>query len=94
MRLLGKWQRLASGHVLLAGGCTCGVTATSVRVQDFEQDILAFLRGRHARGAASLAELLAGLGRSRGGGAAELALLRDLERSLDSFEEVHRGGGS
>ena len=91
IRLLGLWQRLASGHVLLAGGCACGAAGTSVPVQDYEQDILAFLAARHGRRAASVRELLASLGRQRGGAEGELALLADLERSLGSFDEIHRG---
>jgi hypothetical protein len=94
IRLLGLWQRLASGHVRLAGGCACGVSGTSVQIQDYEQDILGFLRGRHGCSAASLGALLTELGRQRGGGAAELALLADLERSLSSFEEMHLGRAS
>ncbi len=91
IRLLGKWQRLAGGHVLLAAGCSCGVAATSVAVADYERDILDFLRGRHARAAAAdgIAPLLGGLAREAA--KADLALLADLETSLDSFESLHRG---
>jgi hypothetical protein len=35
--------------------------------------------------------LLAGV--ARGGAQADLAMLADLERSIDSFESLHRGGG-
>jgi hypothetical protein len=93
MRLLGKWQRLSAGHVVFGAGCSCGSAGTSVRVQDFEQDILGFLDSRHRRAAASITELLTSIGRQRGG-KDELALLADLERSLDSFEQVHRGAAS
>jgi hypothetical protein len=91
LRLLGKWRQLSAGHVLLAAGCSCGVAASSMPMQSYEQDILGFLRGRHPRAApaAGLAELLAGIARQ--GGKADLGLLADLERSLDSFETLHRG---
>jgi hypothetical protein len=89
LRLLGKWQRLCAGHVVFGAGCACGAGPASVRVQDMEQDILAYLEGRHGRGAASLADLLGTMARERG--SQGLALLADLERSLDSFEELHRG---
>lgn len=91
IRLLGKWQRLAGGHVLLAAGCSCGVAATSVAIGDYERDILDFLRGRHARAAAAdgIAPLLSLLARE--GARADLAMLADLETSLDSFESLHRG---
>ena len=86
--LLGKWQRVSAGHVVFAAGCSCGAAATSVRVQDYEQDILAFLRKKHGVQAASIAELLRGVARS-----GARAVLEDLERSLESFESAHRGGG-
>ena len=93
LRLLGKWQRVSGGHVVFAAGCSCGAAATSVRVQDYEQDILGFLRGRHSAQAASITELLTTIGRARAAGRKTLSLLADLERSIDSFESVHRGGG-
>lgn len=95
MRLLGRWQRVSTGHVVLGSGCSCGVELTSVRVPDFEQDILSFLRGRHRidESLASIAALLIAMARqtTSAGALERLALLADLERSLDSFEEVHRG---
>ena len=91
INLLGKWQRVSAGHVVFAAGCSCGAAATSVRVQDYEQDILAFLQGRHRIQAASIADLLTQIARK--GATADLRILEDLERSLDSFESLHRGGG-
>jgi hypothetical protein len=91
IRLLGRWQRVSSGHVVFSAGCSCGAAATSVRVQDYEQDILGFLRGRHGTGASSIADLLAGI--ARRSAKTDAALLADLERSIDSFESLHRGGG-
>jgi len=91
VRLLGKWQRVSSGHVAFGTGCSCGAAAISVRVQDYEQDILAFLHGRHRTQADSIAGLLTGIARK--GARADLPVMEDLERSLDSFESVHRGGG-
>jgi len=68
---------------------------TSVRIQDFEQDILGFLQRRHraSKGATSIAALLTMIGRRKPGAGddQELALLSDLERSIDSFDELHRG---
>jgi|SRR6185503_1119792 len=91
VRLLGKWQRVSSGHVAFGAGCSCGAAAISVRVQDYEQDILAFLQGRHGAQADSIAGLLTKIARK--GARADLPVMEDLERSLDSFESVHRGGG-
>ena len=89
VRLLGKWQRACGGHVVFAAGCSCGAAATSVRVQDYEQDILGFLESRHGTRAASIADLLGRMARNGG----DPALLADLERSIDSFESAHRRRG-
>lgn len=53
--------------------------------------LLGFLQGRHRAGrdAASIAALLTTMAR-RKAGSEDLALLADLERSIDSFEELHR----
>ena len=91
MQLLGNWNRIAHGHVALSAGCSCGVGISNLRVQDFEQDILDFLRTRHAaaRPAVSIAGLLSDIARSSRRGAEPL--LADLARSLESFETSHSG---
>lgn len=71
---------------MFGGGCSCGAATASVKVQDYEQDILAFLQGRHGVRARTIVELLSG--------GADAAVLADLERSIDSFESLHRGGGA
>jgi hypothetical protein len=82
--LLGRWQRVSSGHVVFGGGCSCGAPTTSMKIQDYEQDILAFLQARHGVRARTIVELLKG-------NVAD-PVLADLERSIDSFESLHRGG--
>lgn len=97
-RLLGKWTRLAQGHVPLAMGCSCGAGFASIQVQDFEQDIFDFLRSRHpsiaplAGGKAKVADLLRTMVRQPEDfqPGEQLPLLADLERIIDSFEQVHR----
>lgn len=93
MQLLGKWTRLAQGHVLMGSGCSCGMPGASLRIEDFEQQILDYLRGKHqdAVTADRVATLLQSIARpSSGDGAAALPLLDDLNRTLDSFDELHR----
>ena len=92
LRLLGRWTKLAQGHVLLGSGCSCGVGPGSMPVADFEQDIVGFLRTRHAGipGESGLTELLRGIASGRHGTESAGAVLNDLEQSLDSFEQVHR----
>ena len=88
-RLLGKWTRLAQGHVVFGAGCSCGVGIANLRLADFEPQILDYLESRYAIGGVSgVADLLRSI--AKGEGDKQLALLADLERSLDSFDELHR----
>ena len=90
-RLLGKWTRLAQGHALFGGGCSCGLGFASLSLRDFEPQILDYLKSKHGVGGfAGVPDLLRSIvkeGETEG----RLALLADLERSLDSFDELHRG---
>ena len=63
IQLLGQWNRIAGGHVALAAGCSCGVAVPNVRVQDFEEQILEYLHGRHGGGWKSITELLGAIAR-------------------------------
>jgi hypothetical protein len=91
MRLLGNWRRIAQGHVALATGCSCGVGVSNLRVQDFEQDILDFLRSKHgdAYSQTTITDLLSDIARANDASARKL--LADLEGSIDSFEQQHSG---
>jgi len=104
-RLLGKWTKLAQGHVMFGAGCSCGVgVGVGVRLQDFEQQILDYLHARHGAAAVegagyrqgeagSVTALLRAIATQGAVGqrADRLALLADLERSIDSFDELRRG---
>jgi len=79
---------------MFGSGCSCGAGFGNLPVQDFEQQILEFLHGRHGdSGYATIADLLRATATRDPGkdGGARLALLADLARSLDSFDELHRG---
>jgi hypothetical protein len=91
MRLLGNWRRIAQGHVALATGCSCGVGVSNLRVQDFEQDILDFLRSKHgdAYSQTTITDLLSDIARANDASARKL--LADLEGSIASFEQQHSG---
>ena len=90
VQLLGKWTRLAQGHVLLGGNCSCGFAADNLQVADFEQQILDFLNGRYpaAGKSGSIHALLREIATEPKGDS--LALLTDLGRTLESFDELHR----
>lgn len=67
-RLLGKWAKLAQGHVVFAAGCSCGAGPGNVRLQDFEQQILDYLDARYrASGDTAVTDLLRGGGGYRAG---------------------------
>ena len=91
-RLLGKWTKLAQGHVMFGAGCSCGVGFANLRLADFEPQILDYLKTKHGvAGFAGVADLLRSIAMKGEGRGDPLALLADLERSLDSFDELHRG---
>jgi hypothetical protein len=89
LQLLGQWNRIAGGHVALSAGCSCGVAVPGVRVQDFEEQILEYLQGRHGGSWKKISDLLAGI--ARGTEPAGAAMLEDLQRTFESFEQQHSG---
>jgi hypothetical protein len=95
LQLLGKWTRLAQGHVVLGGNCSCGLAGGSLPIVDFEQQILDYLNGKYAYkpgGPGNLGELLRSIAAQPAGtdSVKWLSLLDDLKRTLDSFDEQHR----
>ena len=93
IQLLGQWNRISGGHIALASGCSCGVAVPNLRVQDFEEQILEYLHGRHGGTWKSIGELLGGIARGseNEASAAGAAILQDLQRTLESFEQQHSG---
>jgi hypothetical protein len=95
LQLLGKWTSLAQGHVLVGGNCSCGFAGGSLRIADFEQQILDYLDGKgYARGSSeSLGALLRAIAAQPADADARewLSLLDDLKRTFESFDEQHRG---
>jgi hypothetical protein len=94
LQLLGRWTSLGQAHVLMGGSCSCGMAGASIRVEDFEQQILDYLRAKYPQAGKSdrMAALLQSIAKPANGDAAAewLALLADLKRTLDSFDELHR----
>ena len=45
LQLLGRWQRVSSGHIALAAGCSCGYGA-GVDLREIDELILDFLHNR------------------------------------------------
>lgn len=83
----------------MGGNCSCGVAGGSLRIEEFEEQILDYLGSKHAlpervgyeRGkSGSLSALLRSI-TTEPESAKWLPVLDDLKRTLESFEEVHRG---
>ena len=90
-QLLGQWTRLAQGHVFMGGNCSCGVGGASVRVEEFEQQILDYLGGKFGVRGESIAALLRSITADAQGSDRWLPVLDALSRTLESFEQAHRG---
>lgn len=95
MRLLGKWTTLAQGHVLVGGaGCSCGLAAGSLAIKDFEEQILDYLRGKYTamEKSESVGDVLRAIAARQADSepGESAALLADLDRTLESFEDLHR----
>ena len=89
LQLLGQWNRIAGGHISLASGCSCGVAVPNIRVQDFEEQILDYLHGRHGGSWKSIGDLLGNIARNTEPAGA--AIVQDLQRTFESFEQQHSG---
>jgi hypothetical protein len=78
--LLRLWNDVALQHVSMGGACACGMGGVTLRLQDFERDILDYLRDEAGRlgeaEAHALLERHAPAGQE-GGVAAVLAALAD-----------------
>ena len=104
-QLLGKWTSLARGHVVMGGNCSCGVGGASVRVEEFEQQILDYLESAFGRGgnaaigeairkSGSVGALLRSITADASTRSAEwLPVLDAVNRTLESFEQAHRTPG-
>lgn len=98
--LLAMWQRLRSTHLPVSFGCSCG-TMGHVRAEDFERDVLDYLRDKYSRSETITALLKRLVGDDKGsiglllqGLAAELGsdsaaerqkLTADLKHSISSW---------
>ena len=115
MTLLGRWGRMAQGHIAFGGGCNCCGEFGNLQVADMEQHILDYLdtkyraakvegvttllaqhAGYRSGASGSIPDLLkaiAGQGALPVGAEQQASLLADLERSIDSLDEMLRGTG-
>ncbi len=89
-QLLGKWTRLAQGHVVFGAGCACGLGPGNLQLQDFEQQILDYLDSKY-RAAGN--EAVAGLLQARAGyKAGESGSVQALLRSIAGRPAGELGG--
>ncbi len=112
LSLLGRWGRVALGHVAFGGGCSCAGGMGPIHMSDMEMHVMDYLAAKYSDNA-SIQRLLI----ERGGykpneagniGAVlnaiatrsadtvkpddQIAMLADLERSIESLDELTRGG--
>lgn len=102
LRLLGRWQRVSSGHLGFTNGCACGIGAT-VDLADLDDLVLDYLKRKFAAlpataalvaahdlpgGMKLLLRALATLATSLPPAALD-ALLAAIESSVASIEEQH-----
>ena len=79
---------------MFGSGCSCGVGFANLRLADFEPQILEYLKEKHGvSGFSGVPDLLRSIVKRSEGEKhpGQSALLADLERSIDSFDELHRG---
>ena len=75
--LLDLWSRLATRHVALGASCACGTGGVSLRLEDFELDIVGYLEDAGLR--CGLPEVVAFFEALQCAGAQEQPLIRLLE---------------
>lgn len=112
MSLLGKWGRVAQGHVAFGGGCSCGGGMGPIHMSEMEVHILDYLAAKYLSNAAvqallidvagykpneagNLGEILKAIATRTAGGIKpddQQLILADLERSIESLDEISRGG--
>jgi hypothetical protein len=107
-RLLQKWTLLSQTHMPGGGGgCSCGAGFGLVRLADFENEILAFVKSSalatsdrdafellaHLSPNEGIPDLLVRLGSVHDHPASHAAcrILVSLSRSIDSFDQLHGG---
>lgn len=113
MSLLGRWGRVAQGHVAFGGGCSCGGGMGPIHMSQMELHVMDYLAAKYAGNAAvqclladvagykpneagNLGEVLKAIATGAAGEVTvgdQLLMLADLERSIDSLDEITRGGG-
>src|SRR4051812_46602821 len=68
MQLLGRWTRVAQGHIAFGSGCACaGGDICNLQAQDMEQHVLDYLDSKYRNlGAEGVCGLLASTGYRKG----------------------------
>jgi hypothetical protein len=83
-QLLELWSSLSMQHVALGAGCGCGIGGISLRLDDFELDIVDYLADAGVRsGVPDVTGFFADLQQSAQDGSAMGARARPLRRLLD-----------
>ena len=80
-QMLGLWSNLAMRHVALGSSCACGTGGVSLRLEDFELDIVGYLEDAGLRNGIAEVEAFFQSFEQRGQRAQPLrSLLEDIEQ--------------
>lgn len=91
--LLDLWSSLSMQHVALGAGCGCGIGGVSLRLDDFELDIVDYLGDAGVRsGEPEVAGFFAELQRRAEEGASMGGRAQPLRRLLDQARRGHLPG--
>ena len=112
LSLLGRWGRVALGHVAFGGGCSCSGGMGPIHMSDMEMHVMDYLAAKYSdnpaiqrllieRGgykpneAGNIGEVLNAIATRSADTVKpedQIAMLADLERSIESLDEITRGG--
>src|SRR5688572_510506 len=98
--LRAAWNRLTQHHVIVGAACSCGGTAGHIQRAEIEDGLIAYLRAKYPDAAQILDPdqsqtltvdvLLERLAGRLLANAAAMALLLDIERTLESVDDLRR----
>jgi hypothetical protein len=90
MQLLGRWTRVAQGHIAFGSGCACGgADFCNLQAKDMEQHVLDYVEDKYRkREDLAVCELLAGTGYRKGEAGSIAEFLRVLATGVRTIPDA------